>query len=204
MDQHMVDSLLEQWFGKDEDRDSPEEIERRIRNLWFVKDEENDKKITRIYGEHYYKASKGEYDSLKSTPKGRLLLIILLDQIPRNMFRDSDLMFKTDDQALKIALEGIHNFHDTRLKYIERVFFYLPLEHSEDLTYQHISVKQFQKLLNESPKKLKDHFENTLEIAVQHKKIIEQFGRFPHRNATLGRFSTKEEQEFLSLPGSSF
>jgi len=131
-------------------------------------------------------------------------LILLTDQFPRNMYRDSPQAFAYDAKALAWCLEGLKQQFDRHLRPIERVFFYLPLEHAESLEHQERSVEKFRELLDEADERRKNVFAEYLDLAVRHRNIIARFGRFPHRNRILGRESTGEELAFLKEPGSSF
>src|SRR5690606_32287203 len=138
------------------------------------------------------------------TPQGRLALIILLDQFPRNMYRETPQAFAFDAKARALTLEGLQAGDDQALRPIERVFFYLPLEHAEDLALQHRCVELFETLAASLPEETRKSFDGFTDFARKHRVIVERFGRFPHRNAILGRESTDEEIAFLRTPGSSF
>ncbi len=138
------------------------------------------------------------------TPRGRLALILLLDQLPRAIYRGTPRAFEKDDKALGLAREGLQLKMDHHLRYIERLFFLLPLEHAEDLDAQQQSVRRFLELEAEVAPPLRPAFGGFVEYAVRHRDVIERFGRFPHRNEILGRESTAEEEAFLKEPGSSF
>ena len=133
-----------------------------------------------------------------------MALILLLDQMPRVIHRGTPGAFAQDDKARRFADKGLASGADRLLRPIERVFFYLPFEHSEDAADQERSVELFQELAAEVPEEWKKSFDFYLDFAVRHEAIIDRFGRFPHRNAILGRESTPEEIEFLKEPGSGF
>ncbi|HKL51978.1 MAG TPA: DUF924 family protein, partial [Wenzhouxiangellaceae bacterium] len=133
-----------------------------------------------------------------------LALILLLDQFPRNIYRDTSAMFRFDDQARALCVEGVETGIDARLRPIQRVFFYLPLEHAESIDDQAWCVDLMRGLVHEVPEDQKQVFEGFVDFAEAHRRIIDRFARFPHRNAILGRESTEEEVEFLKQPGSSF
>jgi len=135
----------------------------------------------------------GELDRWRSTPLAALALIVVLDQFSRNMFRETPRAFVGDPAALAAAASVIERGFDRLLSAQERTFVYMPFEHSEDLAAQRRSLALFEAL---DP--------NDMEYAKRHHEIIARFGRFPHRNAVLGRESTPEEIEFLKRPGSSF
>jgi uncharacterized protein (DUF924 family) len=177
------DAVLEFWF-------SP-----RIRPKWFVRSDELDREIRDTFGELHARAASGALDGWAASPRGALALVILLDQFPRNMFRGTPEAFATDAKAREVAHAALDAGHDHDLTQEERVFLYLPLEHSEDLADQERCV-ELMRALDDSP--------IWHDYAVRHRDVIARFGRFPHRNAILGRESTAEECEFLMQPGSSF
>lgn len=181
--------VLEFWFGAE----GSEEYGRN-RKAWWVKDPAFDAQIRDRFLTDYQKARDGEYGPLAESPEGITALIILLDQFPRNLFRDSADAFATDAMALALSKRAIDGGMDKGLIPAMRLFLYLPLEHSEDLADQQRSVALFEALA----------FEDTHDFAIRHRDIIDRFGRFPHRNAALGRKSTAGEIEFLKQPGSSF
>jgi uncharacterized protein (DUF924 family) len=127
-----------------------------------------------------------------------LARILLYDQFPRNMFRGTPRAFATDALARETTAYLLRTQGDRQLRPVERLFVYLPLMHSEDLTDQRQSVSLFQQLVQDDP------LVDSVSYALRHREIIARFGRFPHRNAILGRSSTPEEIEFLQQPGSSF
>lgn len=191
-----LEEVLQFWFSdpQSEEAQYPER-----RKVWFGKNPEFDQTIQRRFLTTYQQAASGELEAWKTTPEGCLALILLLDQFPRNLFRGRPQSFATDAQALDLALGAIAQNFDQALAPLQRIFIYLPLEHSENLDYQHQSVALFQQLTSNNPE-LADVFD----YAVRHQTVIERFERFPHRNAILGRDSTAAELEFLTQPGSSF
>lgn len=196
-----INKVLGFWFGTDTD---PKEIIRKQSALWWGKDANTDLYINEQFGEIYQLAINDNLNSWLSSIKGQLALIIVLDQFSRVINRDSAGAFAQDSKTLKIALEGIAKNYDSSLRFIERVFYYMPLEHSENLDNQSQCVELFQKLLFEVPEDLKNEFQDSLQFAERHKEIIERFRRFPHRNKALNRISSAEELAFLMQPGSSF
>jgi uncharacterized protein (DUF924 family) len=146
----------------------------------------------------------GTHREWLATPHGALALILLTDQFPRNIFRDSPRAFALDPLALEFANAAIDAGFVQKLRPIERVFCYLPLEHSETLADQDRSVELFMALHAAVADDDKELFAGYLDFAVRHRVVIERFGRFPHRNRVLGRVSTGEEMAFLQQPGSSF
>lgn len=167
-----------------------------VRPLWFAKDLLFDKKIYSQFYHAYEKAKSSSLDDGQDSPETALALIIVLDQFPRNMFRDTPQAFSTDPQALKICRKSIKNKLDCRLIPDEqRLFLYMPFMHSENLADQEEGLGMFSRLSDKG---------NAHQYAVAHRNIIARFGRFPHRNTILGRTSTPEEIEFLKEPLSSF
>jgi uncharacterized protein (DUF924 family) len=146
----------------------------------------------------YTQAQAGNLDSWKNSPQSCLALILLLDQFPRHMFRGTPQAFATDWQALSAAQYAIAQGYDRELLPVQRWFIYLPFEHSENLDHQNQSVSLFEQLSDDPDSA------DTIQYAIRHRKVILRFGRFPHRNAILGRVSTAQEEEFLQQPGSSF
>lgn len=193
-----VRAILDFWFLPP---DHPEHG--RLRKVWFMKDAAFDAEIrARFLGDHE-QAAAGAYDAWAETPDGALALLILLDQVPRNLFRGEARAFATDAKARAIARQAIAAGHDQRLPSVQRMFIYLPFEHSEDLADQQRVVALFESLpaTTAFPPQARDEI---IDYGRRHLAIIARFGRFPHRNAALGRPSTPEERAFLEQPGSSF
>jgi uncharacterized protein (DUF924 family) len=161
-------------------------------DLWFAKDPEFDRTFRERFLSLYEAATRGELRNWLKTPNGALALVVLLDQFPRNSFRDTPRMYATDAAALEIADAAIAAGHDRAVESELQFFFYLPFGHSEDLADQERSVALARRL-----------GEPTLSQAEHHRDIIRRFGRFPHRNTALGRTSTREEQAFLDAGGFS-
>ena len=157
---------------------------------WFKKDTAFDTDFRRRFLAAHEAATRGELDSWAGHPDSTLALLILLDQFPRNAFRGSARMFATDAQALELARSALAAGLDQRVPAELRNFFYLPLMHSEDLPDQQRAVELAVPLGAEPHR-----------FALMHRDIIERFGRFPHRNAVLGRSSSREEQSFLDQGG---
>ncbi|HEV8051172.1 MAG TPA: DUF924 family protein [Parachlamydiaceae bacterium] len=193
--------VLEYWFGPLQTADDYPEGKSK---LWFGGGNAIDNDIRNCFGKLVEAAIRNELDAWKETPKGRLALLILLDQFTRNIYRGSPEAFAYDGIAQKLVLEGIAQGQDQSLLPVERVFFYLPLEHSEDMGIQKLSVEKFHSVISLVPAAQVSHFISFKDYAQRHYDIIAQFGRYPHRNAILGRKSTPEEIEFLKGPNSSF
>jgi uncharacterized protein (DUF924 family) len=198
----ILKTVREYWFGTALE-DAAVTARERAR-LWWSKSPEVDNEIRRRFESSVIKAGSGELDNWASNPQDRLALILLTDQFPRSINRDSARAFAFDTKALSLARNGIDAGFDVSLRPLERVFFYLPLEHSELLVDQQRSVSLFQKLFDEASPDEKPTFTEYLDFAVRHRDIISRFGRFPHRNEALGRISTPEELSFLQQPGSGF
>ncbi|TMA80595.1 MAG: DUF924 domain-containing protein [Deltaproteobacteria bacterium] len=195
------ETILDFWFGSKPD-DAVAATEQA--DLWWSKNKAMDDEIRRRFEIYVVLAISEQLNDLLSTPRGRLSLIILTDQFPRNIYRDTARAFSCDEKALTWCIEGLEQKIDRELRAIERVFFYLPLEHAEHLIHQDLSVKCFGELATDVPAEQKSIFEDYLNYAIRHREIIERFGRFPHRNKILGRESTPDELAFLAEPGSSF
>jgi uncharacterized protein (DUF924 family) len=193
--------LLELWFGTEDDDAEVGEMQA---SLWWGQSDETDDLLGARFGQATAAAAAGALDHWSGSPRGRLALILLLDQLPRVIYRGTPDAFAQDDKARRVAVKGLASGADRLLRPIERVFFYLPFEHSEDSADQQRSVELFKGLADNVPRKWAEIFDLYLDFAVRHKRIIDRFGRFPHRNAILGRASTTEEIEFLKQPGSSF
>ena len=199
----MIDSetILTYWFGANPDQAA---LAKDRADLWWSKNIDVDREIRQRFESSVQLAGDGRLNSWLIEPRGRLALIILTDQLRRNLYRESPQAFAFDTRALEWSLDGIESSVDRRLRPIERVFFYLPLEHSERLEDQERSVAMFRELLPSVDPDQQEIFESYLNFAILHRDVVARFGRFPHRNRILGRTSTPEELYFLSQPGSSF
>ena len=196
--------ILDFWFGDLGEGDVPPED---LSRMWWAKDQKTDDHIRNNFEPGLVNAREGELREWEKTPRGTLALIILLDQFSRNIYRDTPGAFSQDAQALKIAANGIEKKgFDKGLHPVMRVFFYMPLMHSENLEVQERSIALFRSLERDfpSPPELAKMLSNNRDYAERHYAIIERFGRYPHRNRILGRESSPEEIEFLKQPGSSF
>lgn len=187
------------WFGRLPM--TAEELDRRML-FWFeaaATDEQrrSDEEIRARFGALLERAARGELAAWSAEPHGRLSLIVLLDQFPRNIHRGAAQAFAYDPKALEPTLEGIATHADNALDPIESVFFYMPLQHAESLPMQDRAVAMCRSLLGKARPELRPAFELTLRYAEEHRAIIERFGRFPHRNRVLGRASTPPETEYL-------
>jgi uncharacterized protein (DUF924 family) len=185
--------VLDFWFGA---ADSPERG--RPRACWFRKSAEYDAEIRSRFGRLQQRAAEGKLAKWERTPLAALALVVMLDQFPRNMFRGEARAFATDLHALRAARHMVERGFDRVLRPVERWFVYLPFEHAEDLAAQRRSVALFEGLAADPDSA------GAIDYAGRHFDIIARYGRFPHRNALLGRESTPAETLFLSQPGSSF
>lgn len=195
------DSILHFWFGTQLD---DAEVAQQQSKLWWSKNPEIDEEIRTRFVDLTEAAARRGLDDWSASTKGTLAHIILTDQFPRNMYRGTAKMFAWDAQALAWCLSGMERGIDKVLRPIERVFFYLPLEHSESLHHQDMSVQCYTALADNAILQARETFQGFLFFAQRHRQVIAQFGRFPHRNQALGRISTPEEVAFLKTPGSSF
>jgi uncharacterized protein (DUF924 family) len=171
---------------------------------WFKSDPAFDDDIRTELGSLHTQACQGSLSDWESTPEGSLALLILLDQCSRNLFRGSGQAFAWDAQALAVAKSLCASGGDQTLPALSRLFVYLPFEHSEALEDQEQAISLLQKLQTQAPVGLEGAMASFVDYALQHREVIARFGRFPHRNARLGRSSTPAEVEFLSQPGSAF
>lgn len=196
-------SVRDFWFGKLPL--SAEGLNRRIR-FWFGSEssERRDAHIRVRFGALLERAAAGKLAGWADGPRRRLSLIILLDQFPRHIWRGTARAFDYDAQALGLTLSGMQSAADAALHVVERIFFYMPLQHAEVRDVQDESVAAYRRLLTEAPPELRGPFEGALRSAENHRAIIDKFGRFPHRNRVLGRASTSAEQDWLRSGGESF
>ena len=178
----MYEQVIDFWF---------EEIEQAS---WWKKDGQFDAVLIERFSEIHNQASRCELFEWRSEPQGRLAEIIVLDQFSRNVFRGSALAFANDAMSLTLSQEAIACGADKSLTPVERTFLYMPFMHSESLLIHEIAMELYSA----------NGIQNNLDFEIKHKRIIERFGRYPHRNKALGRQSTSEEIEFLTQPGSSF
>ena len=176
---------------------SPEALQRR-NAVWFRADPAFDDECATRFAALLDDAARGGLGGWTATPHGRLALVILLDQMPRNIHRGSPGAFMHDAQAAAHCLAGIETGQDRALHPVERLFLYMPLQHAEDLDLQRRSVERFESLAAEVDDAWRDDFTENVRYAREHHDIIERFGRFPHRNRVLGRPSTEEELRYLA------
>lgn len=179
----LIDEIVDIWFDE------------AMKPYWFKPSDSFDRAVRDTLLPHHEAAAAGKFDHWKDDVDGCLALCILLDQVPRNAFRGSPRAFSTDSRALAVARHAIEQGFDLECNDDEKTFLYLPFEHQEDLECQALSCALFRDRIGG---------DEVVRYAERHREIIERFGRFPHRNAILGRTSTPEEIAFLKEPNSSF
>ncbi|MBE0612356.1 MAG: DUF924 domain-containing protein [Burkholderiales bacterium] len=185
--------VLDFWFGPTGSSEYG-----RSREAWFKKSDAFDEEIRARFLDLHEQAAGGRIETWAAAPLSLLALIVVLDQFPRNLFRGTSRAFATDAQALAAAQSAVARGFDRELAPVQRWFVYLPFEHAEDLAMQRRCLELFEDLRSDPDSA------GTIDYARRHFEIIARFGRFPHRNAILGRVSTPEEVEFLKQPGSGF
>ena len=179
---HHADAILAFWFDEIEPKQ------------WWARSDDFDRLIATRFSAVHGAATRGELHVWRSSPAGRLAEVIVLDQFSRNLHRDSPLAFAWDGMALVLAQEAVAAHADQALPAARRAFLYMPYMHSESALIHGLAVSLFGQ----------PGLEGNLDFELRHKAIIDRFGRYPHRNAALGRSSTAEEIAFLKQPGSSF
>ena len=203
--QRRAHEILEFWFGQ-----RPYVgVERRMR-FWFGDERapelqpQTDEAIRLRFGALVAAAAAGKLDHWESSPRRRLALILLLDQFPRNIYRGTSGAFDHDRAAVLLTLTGMQLGADAALDPVERLFFYMPLQHSESAEVQAESVAAFTRLASEAPEALRAQLGLVVQFAQLHSDIISRFGRFPHRNQALGRASSSDELAWLASEGQRF
>ena len=196
-----IDAILSFWF-KEHELSAPQ-IDRRM-DIWFGEDKAFDQEIATRFGDDIEQASEGQLNHWAAEPRGRLALILLIDQFRRNIHRHTAEAFSLDKLALRLCVEGAVEKKDQGLTPIQKVFFYMPLQHAESAKVQAKSVALFNRLADSVSPTYQETFLTVAQFAELHKDIIDQFGRFPHRNRLLGRDNTPEEDEYLAGDGPGF
>ena len=194
-DATQIEEILSFWFGP---LKSEKKWDKDKAKVWFSSTESHDQKIGELFEELVDQASCSKLKSWESEPRGRLALILLLDQFPRNIYRGTEGAYRFDPLSLMLTVEGIARGDDRLLFPIQRHFFYLPLMHAESLEHQLLSLFLFDALAREVDEEIKGHFIEANNYAKEHFEVIKKFGRFPHRNAVLNRRSSEEEESYLS------
>ncbi len=182
------------WLGRVEETIIPSEHRARI---WFGEEPEVDVEIKQMFNQDLQLASQGDYDFWQENPRSQLALIILLDQFSRHIYRDQPQGFAQDSKALSICIKGMSEEADHALSLIERVFYYFPLLHSENIHHQEQSVQAYQILSELAFSETKVIYDSFLRFANHHFGVIQRFNRFPQRNRVLNRESTPEELVYL-------
>lgn len=194
------EDVIDYWFGSPaQPLTSAQQFER-----WFGSSEAQDSALRERFGPLLAAAEAGELNPWTSAPLSLLALIIVLDQFSRNLYRGSAKAFANDSRGLALARLAVDKGWDQQLLPIQRMFVYLPFEHSEELDHQRQAVALFEQLEEQVAPGERERFAVFTDYARRHHDVIERFGRFPHRNARLGRQSTPDEVTFLASPGSSF
>lgn len=194
-DHARIDAILAFWFREAEL--SAPQVDRRM-DTWFGEDAVLDHEIADRFTKDIEAASAGQLEHWADEPRGRLALILLLDQFRRNIYRGTADAYALDRKALKLCVEGAMARKDDGLSPIEKVFFFMPLQHSESPKVQAKSVELFSRLAQAVTPTYRETFQTIAHFAELHADIIDAFGRFPHRNAVLGRENTEEEAEYLA------
>ena len=200
-DQIRIDAILAYWF-RERELSAPQ-IDHRM-DVWFGEDEIFDLECKKEFADDIDRASNGDLDYWGHTPHGRLALILLLDQFRRNVYRNTAEAFAMDRAALKLCVEGAMEKKDKGLTPIQQAFFYMPLQHAESLKVQERAVEIFHRLAGAVSPTFRETFETMAQFAELHRDIVEQFGRFPHRNKLLNRANTAEENEYLAADSPDF
>ncbi|KAF1044098.1 MAG: hypothetical protein GAK35_01886 [Herbaspirillum frisingense] len=199
-----IDALLDFWFGQDWENAPAAEVAQRQKKLWWSKNPEIDAECRTRFEPMLQEAAANRLADWADAARSTLALILLLDQIPRNIYRGTPQAFAFDEQARQHTHLALAMGIDQELPPIARVFIYMPLEHSEDIDDQQYVVQLFRALAKQAAPEEKKDFDGFADYARKHHAVIEAFGRFPHRNKILGRPSTAEETAFMTQPGSSF
>ncbi len=191
----LIESVLETWFGTTELLGPlpPGQLDR-----WFRPDPAFDATLAEHFGSLVVHAADDELDDWEDSHRGALALVILLDQLPRNIYRDTAKAYAADPHARAIAEHSIAQGYDRAVGYLPRMFFYLPFEHAEDLALQDRAMELFRAMASDAPPELAQRGEMLVGYAAKHREVIARFGRFPHRNAALGRESTPDEAAFIA------
>lgn len=200
-DQIRIDKILSFWFMEQEL--SAPQIDGRM-DIWFGEDPVFDHEVAKEFTDDVEQASAGKLDHWAREPRGRLALILLLDQFRRNIYRNTPEAYANDKAALKLCVEGAMAQKDKGLAPIQRVFFYMPLQHAESRKVQAKSREIYHRLAEAVSPTYKETFETIAQFADLHADIIDQFGRFPHRNELLNRKNSPDEEEYLAGTNQSF
>lgn len=197
-----IGELLHHWFdGDPAECDDPDSLMRK----WFAGTPAQDRELARRFGSLFESAAAGELDAWVACPRGRLALIIVLDQLSRSLHRGTPAAFAQDDKALALCLAGLDAADDKKLHALERIFFLMPLQHAESSETQDRAVEAFEALAaSDTDSSISATLRICANHAIEHRALVRRFGRFPHRNAVLGRESTELELEFLAAGASHY
>lgn len=196
MNTPQIQEVLDFWFATRELREPT--IDSRM-DCWFDDDEDFNQALTERFTDLVERALSDELDDWAATPAGRLALILLLEQFPRRIYKGEEKAFRGDRKALKLCEQGVATDAYRKLTAIEQMFFFMPLQRAESIKVQQTSVKVFNSLANRVSATMRDTFETVAQFAELRRDIIKEFGRFPHRNAPLGRQNSGEENKYLSF-----
>ncbi|MGF1469388.1 MAG: DUF924 family protein [Sandaracinaceae bacterium] len=194
-----VEEILQFWFPEASDAADPDQPTGP--ELWFVRSVEVDREIKRRFGKLVERARAGALEPWASSARGRLALILLLDEFPRHIHGERPEAYASDAQALQLSYDGLDEDMDKDLDIPLRAWFYMPAMHAEDADAQLASVELFSELLDTAPPAYRTLCEALLRRAERHREVVERFDRFPHRNHILDRASTPEESAFLQTSG---
>lgn len=196
------EEILDYWFGK---ATNTLQINKDKAALWWGKSEQNDAECVERFADTLERVGNGDLDDWTREPRGTLALILCLDQFSRVIYRGTGRMFENDAQAQRLSQHLCDSADEQSLPVAYRIFAYMPLMHAEDMVLQDRALGLFEALADaEEDEAGRNIVKNNLKFMHAHRDIIARFGRFPHRNALLGRESTPEEIEFLKGPNSSF
>jgi uncharacterized protein (DUF924 family) len=195
MDTSHINEVLEFWFA---DRDLSEPTLDSRMTRWFNSDEQFDTELADRFTSLAELALTGELDAWAEQPLGRLALILLLEQFPRRIYKDSPAAFQGDRKAMKLCQQGVANDAYRELNAVQQLFFFMPLQRAESIKIQQTSVKIYNALSSNVSSTLRDTFETVAQFAELRRDVIAKFGRFPHRNAPLGRSNTGAEEAHLT------
>ena len=197
----LAEDLLACWFGSALENHS---AARARVELWFRQDAAFDRQLAERFHDLPERGQRGELDAWADTLRHALARVIALDQLPRNLYRGSPRAYGFDAAALAAASDALGRGHDRALDPLEALFLYLPFEHAEELAMQERSVRLFEALQERAPSGLEPVFAGFTDYARRHYAVVARFGRFPHRNETLGRASTEDERAYLTDGGERF
>lgn len=199
-----IEKVLRYWFADaDAATVSLDALHGRLGH-WFGESSETDAHIARVFPSELEEAAAGRLDAWAETPRGRLALVVVCDQFSRNAYRGTPRAFALDGYALGLTEAGLAAGVSSELNVAQRIAFYLPLMHAEDMERQRRSLDLYQRLHAESPEALRPALSRVKDAAERHFRIVDRFGRYPHRNEVLARTTTEAEADFMKQPDSSY